>query len=160
LDELDDLAAVVAELRGLGGDNGTPRLARPTSAAKKNGESPLLAPPHAVPPPRAIRTTSQPSEPTQPIYQRVDRKHADSDSIRAASAEAGDKPPAMTDSVLAQWQQVVSSGQAVRHDAPPKASRREQLAAIADRPIIRRAMELFDVPAGQLRYTPPDGKTS
>ncbi|HEX2474673.1 MAG TPA: DNA polymerase III subunit gamma/tau [Lacipirellulaceae bacterium] len=39
---------------------------------------------------------------------------------------------------------------------PQRTSRREQLAEVAEQPFVRRAMELFDVPAGQFRYTPPD----
>jgi hypothetical protein len=42
------------------------------------------------------------------------------------------------------------------HGRPQRASRREQLAEVAEQPFVRRAMELFDVPAGQFRYTPPD----
>jgi hypothetical protein len=43
---------------------------------------------------------------------------------------------------------------------PPRTSRREQQAAIAEQPFVRRAMELFDVSSGQLRYTPPEGDTN
>jgi hypothetical protein len=32
------------------------------------------------------------------------------------------------------------------------------LADVAERPIVRRAMELFDVPPGQFRYTPAEGQ--
>jgi hypothetical protein len=39
----------------------------------------------------------------------------------------------------------------------PHASRRQQLAEVAERPFVRRAMELFDVPADQFRYSPPEG---
>jgi DNA polymerase III subunit gamma/tau len=39
---------------------------------------------------------------------------------------------------------------------PPRTSRREQLAEVAEQPFVRRAMEVFDVPAGQFRYTPPE----
>jgi DNA polymerase-3 subunit gamma/tau len=38
-----------------------------------------------------------------------------------------------------------------------RTSRREQLAEVSERPFVRRAMEVFDVPAGQFRYTPPEG---
>jgi hypothetical protein len=41
---------------------------------------------------------------------------------------------------------------------PPRTSRREQLAEVAEQPFVRRAMEVFDVPAGQFRYTPPEGE--
>jgi len=39
---------------------------------------------------------------------------------------------------------------------PPHASRRQQLAEVAERPFVRRAMELFDVPPDQFRYSPPE----
>ena len=42
---------------------------------------------------------------------------------------------------------------------PPHASRREQLAEVAERPFVRRAMDLFDVPPDQFRYSPPDSHT-
>jgi DNA polymerase-3 subunit gamma/tau len=44
--------------------------------------------------------------------------------------------------------------------APQRKSRREQLAQIAEQPFVRRAIELFDVPAGQVRYTPSEGETN
>jgi hypothetical protein len=53
------------------------------------------------------------------------------------------------------------------HDVEPTAatmprsattSRRAKLAEVAELPFVRRAMELFDVPAGQLRYAPPEGE--
>jgi DNA polymerase-3 subunit gamma/tau len=159
LGELDELAAAVAELRGMGSENGTSHLAPPAATAKKNGEPHPLASQRTAPPAEAIRTTSRPSEPIHPIHGRLDPPHTDRDVQSAASAEIADTSPDTTDSVLAQWQRAVSAGHTVHIEAPPRASRREQLAAIADRPIVRRAMELFDVPAGHLRYTPPDGQT-
>jgi hypothetical protein len=41
---------------------------------------------------------------------------------------------------------------------PSPNSRRARLAEVGELPFVRRAMELFDVPAGQLRYVPPDGE--
>jgi len=62
------------------------------------------------------------------------------------------------DSVLAQYQRAMSEGIAPRPVAsPPRPSRREQTAKIAEHPFVRRAMELFDAPPDKLRYTPPDG---
>jgi hypothetical protein len=34
------------------------------------------------------------------------------------------------------------------------------LAQIAEQPFVRRAIELFDVQPGQLRYTPPEGESN
>jgi hypothetical protein len=72
------------------------------------------------------------------------------DALPEASA------PAAADSVLAQWQRAMAESGATRPATPPRPSRREQLATIAEQPFVRRAMELFDVPPEKLRYTPPD----
>jgi hypothetical protein len=36
-------------------------------------------------------------------------------------------------------------------------TRREQMATVSEREFVRRAMELFDVPPGQFRYSPAEG---
>jgi hypothetical protein len=72
------------------------------------------------------------------------------------AAETLSSSPTATDSVLAQWRQAVADGLPTHTDSPPRASRREQLAEVAERPFVRRALELFDIPAGQFRYTPPE----
>jgi DNA polymerase III subunit gamma/tau len=46
---------------------------------------------------------------------------------------------------------------AVTPARPQRSSRREQLAEVAEQPFVRRAMEIFDVPAGQFRYIAPEG---
>jgi hypothetical protein len=54
--------------------------------------------------------------------------------------------------------EVHDDGQAAVSPArPQRTSRREQLAEVAEQPFVRRAMEVFDVPAGQFRYIPPEG---
>jgi DNA polymerase-3 subunit gamma/tau len=153
LGELDDLATVVAELRGMAGENGTATPTATTPTAKKNVESPPLSPPAAMRSLEPIPTMPQASEWRQ---QRTDSSHSTHGMAPSAEAGASETTASNADSVLAQWQRAVASGQAVANDLPPRVSRREQLAALSDRPIVRRAMELFDVPAGQLRYTPPE----
>jgi len=64
-----------------------------------------------------------------------------------------------TESVLAQFQRVMAAGVTTRTDSPqPRPSRSEQLAQIAELPFVRRAMELFDVEPGKIRYTPSEGE--
>jgi hypothetical protein len=65
------------------------------------------------------------------------------------------------DSVLAQFRSAIASGTAPA--APPESPRlslrqqqAEEKAAVQQRPFVQRAMELFEVPQGQLRYSPPD----
>jgi DNA polymerase-3 subunit gamma/tau len=160
LGELDDLAAAVAELRGLGAENGTARPAARAEASKKNAEAPMPAP---------LRTDSRIAaapvvrQAAEPLQQRVDTAHAQRDGssiVAAERAEAADIPSVKAGSVLAQWQHAVANGEVLDDKPPARTSRREQLAAVSERQIVRRAMELFDVPAGQLRYTPPEGQTS
>lgn len=100
----------------------------------------------------AARATESPT-----AEQRVDAPHQSAappvreNGSSAAVSEA-------EDSVLAQWQRALSANsQTPVSSAPPRPSRREQLAAAAELPFVRRAMELFDVPPNQLRYTPPEG---
>jgi DNA polymerase III subunit gamma/tau len=155
LGELDDLAALVAELRGTAEEDGTSRAMAPAQAAKKNGEPPrtALTRKNTTPEPVALASSA-----ADPLQQRIDSAHSQSATEPVADAEGADASPVAADSVLAQWQRAVASGVVTHSDPPPRTSRREQLAAIADHPMVRRAMELFDVPAGQLRYTPPGGE--
>ena len=64
------------------------------------------------------------------------------------------------ESVLAQFKQAMANGGLPKPEAPPpRVSRREQLAQVAEQPIVRRAMELFDVAPDRMRYTPPEGES-
>ena len=63
--------------------------------------------------------------------------------------------------MLAQFQRSDGDGGAPRRRRAAAAARRavsaaQQLAEVAEQPFVQRAMELFDVAPGQLRYTPPD----
>jgi hypothetical protein len=76
--------------------------------------------------------------------------------------ETGDasEPQPERESVLAQYKQAMANGGMPKAAAPPqRVSRREQLAQVAEQPIVRRAMELFDVPPEKMRYTPPDSES-
>lgn len=147
--ELDDLAEVLAELRSAAGD-GTAAAPARVEAAKKNGEAsrhlPTPAPPQAVPAAAEV--------PERDVVPRIDPPHALPPDA-AQTADGGTSRPA-AHSVLAQWQRVVAGGQASGVPPAPRMSRREQMAAIAEQPFVRRAIELFDVPPGQLRYSPPE----
>jgi hypothetical protein len=61
-----------------------------------------------------------------------------------------------SDSVLAQFQRAMASGVAPRPAPPPRPSRREQTAKIAEQPFVKRAMDLFEASPDKMRYTPPD----
>jgi DNA polymerase-3 subunit gamma/tau len=146
LDELDELATLIAEVRGQPHLGSVENASRQTDA-KKNVE-PRPAPQREL--------TSQ-------FERRTDGPHAarrdngtpvgkpDHDSEQPAPAEITD---ASADSVLAQWQRAMADNKESRPTAaPPRPSRREQLAQIAEQPFVKRAMELFDVPLDKLRYT-------
>ena len=158
LGELDDLAALVAELRGATSgqtakatvpenrpSSTTPAI-RPQSqvAAKKNDEPRVET---------SERTTDGKCR-SNPI-QRHDAAHAvESSTNPVDDAHAESAPP---ESVLAQWKRAIANGEQPKSEAtPPRPSRREQLAQVAEQPFVRRAMELFDVAPGQFRYTPPE----
>jgi DNA polymerase-3 subunit gamma/tau len=161
LGELEDLAAVVAELRGSVADSGPLRVPPPIGAAKKNGELPLTASNVRLP---SVDHVARAEKPDKVGERRIDPRHsalATDDSPRrddAASESLVETPASRSvtsESVLAQWRRAVADGHsgAAEVSAPP--SRREQVATVLERPMVRRAMELFEVPAAQVRYTPP-----
>jgi DNA polymerase-3 subunit gamma/tau len=149
LGELDDLATVVAELRGIT-DGAGPHRAGSTAPtpAKKNAEPTS----HALPPRPIVKTADATG-----TIERSNPSSLSGAMVETEATSSAISPPATSESVLTQWQRVVAGGQSIRTEVPPRTSRREQLAEIADRPFVRRALELFDVPAGQFRYTPPEG---
>jgi DNA polymerase-3 subunit gamma/tau len=136
LENLDDLAALVAELRGEPGSV-APRSAEP---AKKNVEPrPLAAAIGNIPP---LPTPMPPAE-------------------APASTAATNGATQDADSVLKQFQMAVEaakSGTVEPQAAAPRVSRRqhaaEQLKEVSERPFVERAIELFDVAPGQFRHTP------
>jgi DNA polymerase-3 subunit gamma/tau len=173
LDELEDLAALVAQLRGTA-RQGQAESVRPADA-KKNDELQHAAHREAIEPTarrsdRPHGTRSRTGEPPGPAItgasSRPDQP-AGPPNVEDASIIETTEPalhaevsaPA-ADSVLAQWQRALAENGPARPTTPPRPSRREQLATIAEQPFVRRAMELFDVPPEKLRYTPPDGDSN
>jgi hypothetical protein len=59
--------------------------------------------------------------------------------------------------------EAANSGSAEPQAAAPRVSRRqqaaEQIKEVSERPFVQKALELFDVASGQLRYTPPEGES-
>jgi DNA polymerase-3 subunit gamma/tau len=213
LGELDDLAALVAELRGEDAtepanrtsgsaaqrQTASPTSGAPTAPAKKNVEpaptrtlangvasasasaaatstpSIIAAPPLAVPPQlpasahESSNSGSAESRPERVPIQASAPNGAQSSLASASSAPSvnellaetaeseGDSPP--SESFSAGFKRTIAQGGVVRPEpGPPRPSRREQLAQIAEQPFVRRAMELFDVQPGQFRYAPPEGE--
>jgi DNA polymerase-3 subunit gamma/tau len=180
LDELDDLAAVVAELRGAAGD--TPAADRPQAAnlsvgraAKKNTEpvprrdtglvsafqEQLLAPDAAGASTQLTNTVDSANALAaksllEPVSLRHDPAHRNGETA-APQTNVSAEPEPEGHSVLAQWKQALANPAPERSAAPPpRPSRREQLAAASERPFVQRAVELFNVSPAQIKYTPPE----
>ncbi len=153
LENLDDLAALVAELRGEPGSV-APRSAEP---AKKNAESRPLAASLGAIPPLPTRTLPTESPQSAPVVAPQTEERVPEPPTNGAAPEAAD-------SVLKQFQMAVEaakSGSVEPQAAAPRVSRRqqtaEQLKEVSQRPFVERAIELFDVAPGQFRYSPPEG---
>ena len=171
LENLDDLAGLVAELRtggaGLPAESAKknieprPRLTSPSapvserpSAAESIGTIPRLAEPAkngvstpataVVPTPPTSATPVQPkSEPAPSMPENGDVVGGESvlEQFRNALAGATQSPTAES-------------------PQPPRMSLRQQKAEIEQQPFVRRAMELFDVAPGSLRYSPPENNAN
>jgi DNA polymerase-3 subunit gamma/tau len=186
LDELEELATMIAELRGTADG-------MPAAEAARSGREPATAPigslsaalaagvPKAAPPAKKNdepKPTVAASE-RPPVARRNDSPHLERNeveisrempvpvdtpspqvSLPAAQSEVAVAQPTDTpiasDSVLAQFQRAMAGGASPRPASPPRPSRREQAAKIAEQPFVKRAMELFDVSPDKVRYTPPD----
>jgi hypothetical protein len=78
--------------------------------------------------------------------------------IEAAASDEPAEAPVERESVLEMYKMAMAGGALPKTEpAPPRVSRREQLAQIAEHPFVQRAMELFDVAPDKLRYSPPGG---
>jgi DNA polymerase-3 subunit gamma/tau len=175
--EMEDLAALVAELRGTAGQPSSKAApaSRPTGGqraglvdVKKNDEPrPAMRGVTVATPPRSIETSSpitatQPanatSAPSEQMIRREDPGHLP--EVPTTEANGISEPSVERESVLAQFKQAMANGGLPKPEAPPpRVSRREQLAQVAEQPIVRRAMELFDVAPDKMRYTPPEGES-
>jgi hypothetical protein len=159
LGELDELGSLVAELgRQQPMAQAAPPSTRPVVTAKKNDESRLAAALAEAVAGRGAGPTIEPVTPTAAdgAEWRVDPPHPTEIESSGANASV---PASAEESVLAQWQRALTNG-AQQLAPPPRPSRRDQLNEIAERPFVRQAMELFDVPDGQMRFTPPGGDAS
>jgi hypothetical protein len=93
------------------------------------------------------------------MIRREDAAHIE--EVPAAETNGVSEQPAERESVLAQFKQAMANGGLPKSETPPsRVSRREQLAQIAEQPIVRRAMELFDVAPDKMRYMPPEGESN
>jgi DNA polymerase-3 subunit gamma/tau len=184
LGDLDELANLVAELRGQQPAAETTRpMSGSISIAKKNADPrlatalteditnfgteaalPMWESAPAVTSPldadegyRSGGMADQSQIATQAPERRIDSPY--SKKVSGPQANGANAAILTEESVLAQWQSAISNGsQQPAH--LPRPSRRDQLNEIAERPFVRLAMELFDVPCGQIRYSPPEGESS
>jgi DNA polymerase-3 subunit gamma/tau len=158
LGELDDLAELVAELRGTRADQPDQRAAGVESARGGRASSASSAGPSS--PPQQVKKNDEAATPAAFVEhvasalasQRADAAH----SVNELLADTDDRsaPP--------RYASALREIDALRTEQPQsqRKSRREQLAEIAEHPFVRRAIELFDVQPGQLRYLPPGGESS
>jgi DNA polymerase III subunit gamma/tau len=177
LGELDELAALIAELRGASGAEPAgsadrPRTTSPpgttslpfSNAPKKNAEPPGLKP---VTPElgNTFTAAGNGASATTVVNETVSRRNDSPHDVAKPLSEpavAPDVPASDSKSVLAQWQRAMARHEQAQSQPAgdqPRQSRREQLAAIAEQPFVRRAMELFNVEPDKLRYTPPEQET-
>jgi DNA polymerase III subunit gamma/tau len=162
LENLDDLAGLVAELRGQVGGTA------PVAAAKKNVEPRVgLAAALRAEAPPAVGTSSIGTIPPMANGAAAVQPQAEQQPPPVPPvSEAAAGPPTNCDSngeisVLAQFRNALAGGTQPATAEPataPRLSRREQIAEIEKQPFVRRAMDLFEVPPGQLRYSPPEGE--
>jgi DNA polymerase-3 subunit gamma/tau len=174
LGELEDLAGVLAELRGeasRGGRNPRDTSMGPSapsgSPAKKNVEVPAKLPAsggladafqqhqNSQPGPAAEPATAR--EALHEVVLRDDPSHTQTNLSNAREPMVAESTATAVDSVLAQFQRAMADGITPRRAAASsRPSRREQTAKAAEHPFVRRAMELFDVSPDKIRYTPPE----
>jgi DNA polymerase III subunit gamma/tau len=162
LDNLDELATLAAELRGetpakqpTDARSAAPTPARASTppvapaASKKNDELPAAA----------AGLGSVPAIPE--LENHVAVLTSADESVESSNGADG----IAHESVLKRFQEVISGAPtSAITPAAPRVSRREQLLEqsreVSARPFVQKAMELFDVRAGQFRYTPPEGDTT
>ena len=155
LGELDDLATLVSELRGTMEEQTEPAAAPSRPAAKKNVE---VAP--AVPLGVLLAAHSDGAivDAAESAARRHDPPHESADTAGEPIVADSDSEPSTTGSVMAQWRRALTERNESPR-APARPSPREQKAKVAELPFVRRAIELFEVPPGQFRYTPPDSES-
>jgi DNA polymerase III gamma/tau subunit len=183
LENLDDLASLVAELRGQGGHSSSSDVAKKNAeprstlaAAVRADETRADVKPRDDAKPRAesissigkIPPLANPANGTgtsSPVVKQPATTPAEIPAPAAIGPNATgptNGASASDGSVLAQFRNALAGTaqpSAAEPSAAPRLSRREQIAEVEKQPFVRRAMDLFDVPPGQLRYSPPEGET-
>ncbi|HEY4234870.1 MAG TPA: DNA polymerase III subunit gamma/tau [Lacipirellulaceae bacterium] len=158
LENLDELAGLVAELRAQAG------AGPPADAAKKNVETRPASMPSASaerPPPAALDSIGR-IPPFVSAANGADAAppHAELPTNSPSEVKPANGAPAGAESVLEQFRTALASGAATPvPDSPqsPRVSRRQQIAEVEQRPFVRKAMDLFEIPPGQLRFIAPEG---
>jgi DNA polymerase-3 subunit gamma/tau len=172
LENLDDLAGLVAELRTGGAGlleepakkniEPRPRLTSPSapvserpSATESIGTIPRLAESAKN---GVSRPTTAAVVPTPPTSPTPDPPKSEPAPLTPANGDA-----VGGESVLEQFRNALAgTSQPAAGEAPqpPRMSLRQQKAEIEQQPFVRRAMEVFDVAPGSLRYSPPESNAS
>jgi len=94
---------------------------------------------------------------TETMALRSDAAHAP--EVAATQTNGTAETPTETISVLDQYKRAMAGGASPKPvSKPPRVSRREQLAQVAEQPFVKRAIELFNADPSALRYTPPEGE--
>ncbi|HJQ78395.1 MAG TPA: DNA polymerase III subunit gamma/tau [Lacipirellulaceae bacterium] len=161
LDELDDIAALVAELRGDGQERivrGTSDVASNETYGRRSGGVARAAPSAAslVPSSERAAPNSASSAPNSASRRSNSRRSAENSSLAGDEAQDADVESPTSDSVIAQWRRALTEQNESPPSSPPRESLRDKKAKVAEQPFVRQAMELFEVPSGQFRYTPPE----
>ena len=136
LQDLDDLASLVAAVR----DGAPLPAARGLAEAKPRAADnhSVAKPPSPVVTPPARAANAEPAPPAAPS------------SAADSSAQSGESP-----GMMERYNARLASPSPSVSNTPPKKSRRQQLADVAQQPFVKRAMELFAVEPDKLRYNPP-----
>jgi DNA polymerase-3 subunit gamma/tau len=158
LDELDDIATLVAELRGAGPERSARTSATGVGHGSRDVGSSETFGRQGGGVGRSAPSTGRPAPSAASQSPNSARSVADaSDAESSRPCAAAESPRA--DSVIDQWRRALSEQQGPQPGSPPRESLRDKKAKVAEQPFVQQAMELFDVPAGQFRYTPPESDT-
>ncbi|TWT47619.1 DNA polymerase III subunit gamma/tau [Botrimarina hoheduenensis] len=166
MDDLDELAQAVADLKAnpaaavVSAPPAASRVAPPATNPRASGSGDIAAQPTPQPSPAS-------SSPAAPLPSPP----PSASPPTAAPASAGSRPGANepesaetqgtatvppTDGLVAQLAAQLEHGAAKPQAVSPRRpNRRQQQAEIADRPFVRRALELFDIEPDKLKYFPP-----
>ena len=158
LDDLDDLAGLIAEVR-----SGAPTT--PPSAPAAGRSTPPRQPPRQAapsqPPPRQTPSRQTPPSQSPPPQSAASANPPPRQSVEPPISPSEGHPPtaggadgmSLAEQMNAQLTKprVDKGGGGVPAN---RKTRRQQLAEVAKNPLVEAAMQLFDVPPDKLRYTP------